>query len=203
MKTPEIFILLKGNKKELTLIKMMNLSETYKKRLQELAGVENNEKLSFYNIVGEISKRVPFLKSYNRFDKERTDATQFQKEKCFGQKTLMHNNNPMRLSSICAFSELYISYRHFNEKKWYYVQFKNEIIPHISKDADVDELFRVVFMKAMAMQNEKFKFSKEIMINENEELPQEKIEEIVNELNKKTFGFEEYLNNTYKEQFHE
>jgi len=182
----------------------MNLSESYKKRLQELAGValpdiEINE---FQKIVNEVIERTKFLKYYNQTVIKGDDGIgiNFQKQECFGEKSQQFQDKIIYMDEICAVSEFRISYRHFNEKKWYFINFKNEMFPTISRKTELEDLERTVFMKMMQIKNRNYEYTKELMLNEDEKLSQEIINEIVNEIIKKTFSFEEYLSGTFREE---
>lgn len=175
----------------------MNLSESYKKRLQELAGVAlpDIEIKQFQKIVDEVVERTKFLKHYNQIEIKGDDAIgiKFQKQKCFGEKTQQFQDKIIYMDEVCAVSEFRISYRHFNEKKWYFIDFKNEIFPTISKKTEIEDLGKTVFMKMMQIKNRNYEYTKELILNEDEDLSKEIINEIINEIIKKTFAFEEYL----------
>lgn len=182
----------------------MNLSESYKKRLQELAGVSlpDVETETFYKIVDEVIERTKLLKHYNQFEIKGDDGIgiKFQKQKCFGEKSQQIQDKTIYFDEVCAVSEFRISYRHFNEKKWYFIDFKNEIFPSISKKTELEDLEKNVFIKAMQIKNRNYEYTKELMLKEDDELSKETISEIVNEVIKKTFAFEEYLFSALQEE---
>ena len=74
------------------------------------------------------------------------------------------------------------------------------MFPTISRKTELEDLERTVFMKMMQIKNRNYEYTKELMLGEDEELSGETINEIVNEVIKKTFAFEEYLSNTFQEE---
>ena len=184
----------------------MELSESYKNRIQELAGINilPVEEIKYVrNMIDAISKRVPVLKSFERFDNDRSDSvrSKFQKHENFGEKILATKDKSIYIKNYYVFSEFTILYRHFNDYKWYYFIFKNELIPQMDDSKEEDKLFNRVFMMATKMQSDKFAVAEEIRIPEEENLSPQILDSIVNKLNKATFDFEEYLTKHLKIEF--
>jgi hypothetical protein len=186
---------------------ILNLSESYKKRLQELAnikeGVSAEEHQNFVRFVDEIAKRVPFLKSYKKAEvnNDNVSKTIFQKSKCFGEKTITSKNKLIHFEDYCIFSELLLTYKHFNDHKWYFFRVENFLRPTFKKDANSDELFNKVFLAATNQINEQFSAAKEIMIPEDKEISEEEINSMVGKINETFFKFEEYLLEHFKFKF--
>lgn len=151
---------------------------------------ENLEKYNESNLSDLLNifiERIPSLKEYNVF--KSGDTIKLQNHKCTGEKIQKYYANElMNFDGLCINSEFILGYRYFNDRKWFYITFKNEIYPNINTR---DELLKVVFNKANQMNNEKNKFSAEISLKEGETF--EKFDSIINELNKKTFEFSEQL----------
>lgn len=186
----------------------MNLSESYKKRLQELADIEKlpqQEVQRFNEIVEAIIERVPSLKQYEKFDKEKQDllSSRFKRQENYGEKIIATKDKMVHFKDYYIFSELVISYRHFNDFKWYYFTFKNELLPILDEKIETDKIFNKVFMTAIRMTNDNFLLSKEIRIPEEEEISQQEIDLIVEEINKATFVFQDYLTNYLNIEFFE
>ncbi len=160
--------------------------------------LENISDDNFSTLIEEIIKRVPFLKEYNKFDNE--SHVVFQKQKYFADKTMVWNNEIVVLKSLNIFSELTISYRHFNERKWFNFTFKNEILPMLPDDYET-ELFRNILMRIFFSNNEKFKLSEEISIKDGDKFSEKDFNDLVNRLNKKVFDFEEILGSGFKVKF--
>lgn len=185
----------------------MELSESYKEKMHTLAGINESlkkpDKAKFEEMINEIVKRVPVLQYYNKFNDEGYDSVfaTFQKHESYGRKTIMMKDEPLVFSSFNIFSELKISNRTFNDLNWFYFSFKNEILPILEKNEDLNDLFKNVLYRAIMMTNDGFGFSEEIRLEENEYLSKEKLSEIVNKLNGSTFKFEEYIDKHYKVKF--
>lgn len=148
----------------------------------------------FDKLVEEFKRRIPALKNYNQFVDEH--SAKFQLIKNYGKTKVYWNEETVMLKDVAVHSELNMSYRNFNDYKWYYFTFTNKIYPDIPEDYG-DVLTRRIFQVATNMMNDKFAYSKELRIRELEDYQQADIDQIVNEINRKTFEFEDYLTQHY------
>jgi triacylglycerol esterase/lipase EstA (alpha/beta hydrolase family) len=187
----------------------MNISESYKKRLQELGGIKtqtSQEELLFVREMEEMTQRMPWLKYYKKNSNKISNGISyfFQKNKNFENKSIVTTDrNTIPFINISVFSELTFLFENINEKNILYVNFKNEIIPTNIEDINLSPIEKTVVLKAISMKNDSFSFSKEIITNEREIVSEEQLNEIINNLNKITFNFEEYLDKNYNESFYE
>lgn len=193
-----------GNKKN---IKKLNLSESYKKRLKELANIKEDvsieEHQEFAKFVQEIFQRVPFLKNYKKAEvnNDNVSKTIFQKNKCFGEKIIASKNKLIHFEDYCIFSELLLTYKHFNDHKWYFFRVENFLRPTFKENEENDKLFVQAFMAATNQINEQFSAAKEIMVPENKEISEDEINSMVGKINETFFKFEEYLLEHFKFKF--
>lgn len=186
----------------------MNLSESYKKRLQELANINTipqEEVEQFNKLIKEFIERVPVLKSYKKFERKYDGgmSVTFQKDKNYGESTLLAKNKTVYFKDYVVFSELTISYKHFNEYKWYFIKFNNQLQPILDDTKELDNVFNQVFTIATKMVNEKFSFEQEIKVKEENDISPEQVNMIIQELNKITFDFEDYLLEQFNYEFFE
>jgi len=162
--------------------------------------LENYSDSNFNVLVNEIIERVPVLKSYNKYNNGK-NSTLFQKlSEPYLNKKLYNGNELINIESMNIVSEFVVSYRYFNNAKWFYFYFKNEIIMHLPKN--LDNLEHTIYQIANKMINDKFSLSKEIMLKDDKNSDPNLFNTIINELNKKTFEFDDYLQKHYHIDFY-
>lgn len=173
---------------------MVNLNKIIQEEL------ENYSDSNFNILVNEIIKRVPVLKSYNKFNNGKY-SIEFQKlSDPYLNKKLYNSTELINIESINIVSEFVVSYRYFNEAKWFYFYFKNEIIMHLPKNMSNLEI--TIHQIVNKLMKEKYSFSKEIMLKDGKNSDPNLFNIIINELNKKTFEFDEYLQKHYHIDFY-
>jgi tRNA nucleotidyltransferase/poly(A) polymerase len=153
---------------------------------------EGNMDGNFEALVQQVKQRVPSLAKYNEFLEKNYDH--FQLSKRIGQADVYWHNQQVTLTNVAIMSEFKMSYRNFNEKKWYNFTLKNQIFFDIP-DTFGSDMERFVMQTAFNMLNDKYSYHKELMAPETSTYQQADIDEIVNEINRKTFEFEDHVNN--------
>lgn len=153
---------------------------------------EGNMDGNFEALVQQVKQRVPSLAKYNEFPEENYDH--FQLSKRIGQSDVYWHNQQVTLTNVAIMSEFKMSYRNFNQKKWYNFTLKNQIFFDIP-DTFADPMQRFVMQTAFNMLNDKYSYHKELMVPETTTYQQADIDAIINEINRKTFEFEDHVNN--------
>ena len=159
---------------------------------EQLNESEGNLDGNFEALVQQVKQRVPSLAKYNEFPEKNYDH--FQLSKNIGKADVYWHNQQVTLTNVAIMSEFKMSYRNFNEKKWYNFTLKNQIFFDIP-DTFADQMQRFVMQTAFNMLNDKYSYHKELMVPETESVKQSDVDEIVNEINRKTFEFEDHVNN--------
>jgi len=163
----------------------------YKNR-ESLNEAEGNLDGNFEALVQQVKQRVPSLAKYNEFPEENYDH--FQLSKRIGKADVYWHNQQVTLTNVAIMSEFKMSYRNFNEKKWYNFTLKNQIFFDIP-DTFGSDMERFVMQTAFNMLNDKYSYHKELMVPETSTYQQADIDAIINEINRKTFEFEDHVNN--------
>jgi hypothetical protein len=153
---------------------------------------EGNLDGNFEALVQQVKQRVPSLAKYNEFPEKNYDH--FQLSKRIGKADVYWHNQQLTLTNVAIMSEFKMSYRNFNQKKWYNFTLKNQIFFDIP-DTFADQMQRFVMQTAFNMLNDKYSYHKELMVPETTTYQQADIDSIINEINRKTFEFEDHVNN--------
>ncbi len=159
------------------------MSKTIKKYL--------NEQTSSENLKDVLLKRIPFLKEYKIFKHPRD-------EKRLEAQRLIYNENVkvMMGDDILNFPQYNVSstvtyYPHeIYDNKFHHFIIKNRF--HARQPKEMDDLTFRVFLTAKKQLEEKLSYSKEIMTKNDEEIPKDELDKIINEMNGILFKFEEF-----------
>lgn len=138
--------------------------------------------------------RVPFLKDFNFFKHDR-DPSRVEAQKLSYHKNVkkMFKGEIYNFPQFNVSSEFIFYKQKIGDNVFYNFILKNDF--HIAQPKNVDDLtFRVLVMATKQISN-KLSYQKEIMVKEGEQIKQTDLNEIINELNKKMFEFEEITSN--------
>ncbi len=143
------------------------------------------------NIKDIIINRVPFLKDYKLYNHPRDD------KRLEAQRVVFNKNvKLMRGDEILNFDQLNISseviyYPHkIDDNTFHHFIIKNKIHPTQPKEMD-DLTFRVLLL-AFNNLEKKLSYNKELIQPNNQDINQNELNEIINDMNKILFEFEEF-----------
>lgn len=173
-------------------LKMANRYPNQINNTPQLNESEGNLDGNFKALVQQVKQRVPSLAKYNEFPEDNYDH--FQLSKRIGKADVYWHNQQLTLTNVAIMSEFKMSYRNFNQKKWYNFTLKNQIFFDIPDTYGTD-MERFVMQTAFNMLNDKYSYHKELMVPETTTYQQADIDAIINEINRKTFEFEDHVNN--------
>lgn len=152
--------------------------------------------LSENNINGELIKnilikRIPFIKDY-------TISKNPRDEKRLEAQRVIHNENVKMVmgDDILTFPQFNVSseviyYPHkIGDNTFHNFIIKNKF--HSMQPKEVDDLTFRVFLLAIQQLEKKLSYSKELMLPNNQEIPKEELDKIINDMNGVLFKVEEF-----------
>jgi hypothetical protein len=151
----------------------------------------NEQQMLDDDIKNILIKRIPFLKEYNIFKHPRD-------EKRLESQRVIYNENVkvMMGDEILNFPQYNVSseviyYPHkIDDNTFHNFIIKNQF--HTMQPKEMDDLTFRVYIAAKKQLEEKLSYSKEIMIKNNEEIPQIELDKIINDMNGVLFKIEEF-----------
>lgn len=189
---------------------------------QEIAGQYVLDKYKDKFTVDYFIERIPFLKDYDiiiepgnsRYD-DRTDGMQYRIEMSFNKvvenKEINIGQTYVNFDKIFVFSDFVFLPTKNNSTVFYYFGLNNRVIID-SKEKDSPELNMkaTIFKQAILLVSEKLSYNGEIMVNglkrkimkkgqmefnDPDIFPESELDNIINEINKLLFNFEEFVFN--------
>ena len=158
-----------------------------KQRLFEIIGkVDPNFNIP---INKQLTKRIPFLKEYNIFENNPNNLNA-QKISNNSNYTIFIGEDMVTFKQYNLVSEIYYSKRQIHDNIFYNFSVKNSFYFDIPKE--LDNLTMTVFIHAVKMMEDKLSYSKEIRLKEDEPFNSTMLSEVVNDINKTIYEFEEY-----------
>lgn len=153
-----------------------------------------NEDMSEQNISNILIKRIPFIKEYNVYTKN---------EKELGAQRIVYNEDViffmkdeiLNFPIFNVVSEIKYYKHEINDKTFNYFNILNSF--PISKPKDMDDLTFTVFIHAKKQLEKNMSYRKEIMTNNNEPLPKETLDQIINDMNGNLFKLEQFTEDHY------
>jgi hypothetical protein len=143
------------------------------------------------NIKDILIKRIPFLKEYNIFKHPRD-------EKRLEAQRVVYNENVkvMMGNDILNFPQYNVSsniiyYPHkIDDNVFHNFIIENKL--NTMQPKEMDDLTFRVFIMAIKQLEEKLSYHKEIMVKNNEEIPKNELDKIINDMNGTLFKIEEF-----------
>jgi hypothetical protein len=150
-----------------------------------------NEQISFDDIKNILIKRIPFLKEYNIFKHPRDEKRLEAQRVIFNENVkVMMGNEIINFPQYNVSSEIiYYPYR-IDDNTFHNFIIENKFPTMQPKE--MDDLTYRVYIVAKKQLEEKLSYSKEIMIKNNEEIPQIELDKIINDMNGVLFKIEEF-----------
>ena len=170
-----------------------NMKKLIKKLLRE--NLESNN-----NIKDILIKRIPFLKEYNIFKHPRDEKRLEAQRVVYNENvTMMMGDEIIKFPQLNISSEI-IYYPHkINDNTFHKFIIKNQF--HTMQPKEMDDLTFRVFIIAMKGLNETLSYNKEIMVKNNEEIPKNELDRIINDINRTLFKIEEFTQKHYIDLF--
>jgi hypothetical protein len=141
----------------------------------------------------QLVKRVPFLKSFNVYEHPR-DPKRFEAQRVVYNKDVSTTmgNDIITFPQFNVSSEV-IYYPHtIDEHTFHYFIVKNAF--HVMQPKNMDDLTFRVLLYAIKSLQDKFSYSKELMLPAGRAIPDQDMHAIVNSMNRTFFEIEEYTN---------
>lgn len=156
--------------------------------LFEFVGTSSVESLK-----NELISRVPFFKDFNDFSTDRKITLQ---RIVYNKNHVLYGKNTelFKFDQFNFISEFNYFKNDVNENTRHYFILKNSIAIMPSKE--IDKIQSSAFFGVFKQLSEKYSTAKEIAIPIGQEISQEQLSEVINELNKKMFEFEEHCQKT-------
>lgn len=139
--------------------------------------------------------RIPFLKNYKFF--ERKNGIEAQRVVYHENIQKMYDNHVINFKQFNISSEFIFYTQRINDITLYNFILKTSFHPMI-EDGSMDELETKVMYLAIKSIGEKLSFSEELQVKDNQSIDENKIDEIINNINKTLFEVEKEseINNT-------
>ena len=139
----------------------------------------------------QLMNRIPFLKEYNVFvnTPDRLDA---QKITNNVDHVIFFGQEMVTFKQYNLVSEVSYTKHQIRDNIFYNFSVKNSFYYDIPKE--LDNLTIMVYVQVVKMMSEKLSYHKEIRLNESETFNSTLLSEVVNDMNKTIYEFEEYAN---------
>ena len=158
-----------------------------KQRLFEIIGkIDPNFNIP---INKQLTNRIPFLKEQNIFENT-PDYFNAQKISDNFNYTIFIGEDMVTFKQYNLVSEIHYSKRQIHDNIFYNFSVKNSFYYDIPKE--IDNLTMTVFIHAVKMMADKLSYRKEIMLKEDEPFNSTMLSEVINDINKTIYEFEEY-----------
>jgi hypothetical protein len=143
------------------------------------------------NIKDILIKRIPFLKEYNIFKHSR-DEKRLEAQRIVNNEnvTMIMGDKIIKFPQLNISSEIYYYENKVYDNTFHNFGVKNKI--HANRPKEMDDLTYRVFIIAMKGLNETLSYNKEIMVKNNEEIPKNELDKIINDMNGTLFKIEEF-----------
>ena len=150
-----------------------------------------NEQQSFENIKDILIRRIPFLKEYNVF-KDPIDKNRLEAQRVIYNKNVkvIMGDDILTFPQYNVSSEIYYSASKIRENTFHTFYIKNAF--HAMQPKEMDDLTFRVFILATQQLEKKLSYRKELMIKNDEEMPKDELDKIINDMNGILFKFEEF-----------
>lgn len=151
----------------------------------------NEQQILNEDVKNILIKRIPFLKEYNIFDHPR------DKKRLESQRVIFNENVKVKMGNdILTFPQYNVSseviyYPHrIDDYTFHNFIIKNQF--HTMQPKEMDDITFRVFLYAKKQLEEMLSYNKEIMVKNGEEIPNNELDEIINEMNGNLFKIEEF-----------
>jgi hypothetical protein len=143
------------------------------------------------NIKDILIKRIPFLKEYNIFKHPRDEKRLEAQKVVYNENVkVMMGNDILNFPQFNVSSNI-IYYPHkINDNVFHNFIIQNKL--KTTQPKEMDDLTFRVFIMAKKQLEEKLSYNKEIMVKNNEEIPKNELDKIINDMNGTLFKIEEF-----------
>ena len=153
--------------------------------LNEQIGVATN------SIKDILIKRIPFLKEYDIYEHPRDEKRLEGKRIVFNKNVKVMMGDEMLTFPQYNVSSSVIYYPHtIYDNTFHNFIVKNQF--HVLQPEEMDNLTYTVFIKALNYLEKSLSYNKELIVANNEDIPKEELDKIVNEMNGILFKIEEF-----------
>ena len=141
-------------------------------------------------------KRIPFLKEYNIFKHPRDEKRLEAQRVIFNENVkIMMGNEIINFPQYNVSSEIIYYPHRINDDTFHHFIIENQFPTMQPKE--MDDLTFKVFILAKKQLEKKLSYSKEIMMENGEEIPKNELDKIINEMNGILFKIEEFTEDHY------
>lgn len=143
------------------------------------------------NIKDILIKRIPFLKEYNIFKHPRDEKRLEAQKVVYNENVkVMMGNDILNFPQYNVSSNI-IYYPHkIDDNVFHNFIIENKL--NTIQPKEMDDLTFRVFIMAIKQLEEKLSYHKEIMVKNNEEIPKNELDKIINDMNGTLFKIEEF-----------
>lgn len=143
------------------------------------------------NIKDILIKRIPFLKEYNIFKHPRDEKRLEAQKVVYNENVkVMMGNDILNFPQYNVSSNI-IYYPHkIDDNVFHNFIIENKL--NTMQPKEMDDLTFRVFIMAIKQLEEKLSYHKEIMVKNNEEIPKNELDKIINDMNGTLFKIEEF-----------
>lgn len=143
------------------------------------------------NIKDILIKRIPFLKEYNIFKHPRDEKRLEARRIVYNENVKVMNGNDILNFPQYNVSSNIIYYPHkIDDNVFHNFIIENKL--NTMQPKEMDDLTFRVFIMAIKQLEEKLSYNKEIMVKNNEEIPKNELDKIINDMNGTLFKIEEF-----------
>lgn len=166
---------------------MNNLKKIIKNNIREFL----NEDYSTQNIKHILLKRIPFLKEYDIFEHPRNNDRLEAKKISYNENVNFLIGNDVVNFPIFNISSEVTYYPHkVYENNFHLFIIKNSF--HVKKPDSMVDLEYKVFLHGLKQVGQNLSYSKEIVVKDDEKIPKEKLDNVINEMNGVLFDIENF-----------
>jgi hypothetical protein len=151
----------------------------------------NEQQMLDDDIKNILIKRIPFLKEYNIFKHPRDEKRLEAQRVIYNENVkVMMGDEILNFPQYNVSSEIYYSTSKIRENTFHNFNIKNAF--HVMQPKEMDDLTFRVFILAIQNLEKKLSYRKEFMVKNDEEIPKDELDKIINEMNGILFKFEEF-----------
>lgn len=151
----------------------------------------NEQQILNESIKDILIRRIPFLKEYNIF-KDRKYENRLEAQRVVFNKDIkvIMSDDILNFEQYNVVSEIFYSAHIINENTFHNFIIKNTF--HVTQPKEMDDLTFRIFLIAKQQLEKKLSYSKEVIVKNNEEIPKDELDKIINEMNGVLFKIEEF-----------
>lgn len=143
------------------------------------------------NIKDMLIRRIPFLKEYDIFESPRDERRLEAQRIVFNKNVKVMMGDEMLTFPQYNVSSSVIYYPHTIRDNTFHIFSVKNSFP-VLQPKGMDDLTYTVFIKAKSYLEKSLSYSKELIVANNEEIPKDELDKIINDMNGILFKIEEF-----------